>query len=312
MKRIFGPVPSRRLGRSLGIDVIPYKTCTFDCVYCECGKTTDKTCKRREFYPLDELLKEVDHRLSEIPEKPDVLTLSGAGEPSLYSKMGELIIELKRMSSLPVAVITNSSLLAINDVREEMLTADIVLPSLDTAIEETFELINRPHEECSLEGIIDGLKNFLMRFGGRVLFEILLVDGFNTDERNLLALRDTLGRFRLDSIQLNTAVRPGTEKDIGPLDTESLGKIRALFGAGCEIVAGASTARLTQEDRGVTEKIIGLLERRPCTAEDIHRSLGIPVPGVVKIISALSEEGRVISETHGEKTFYTATKRDIS
>ncbi|MCK4350815.1 MAG: radical SAM protein, partial [Candidatus Krumholzibacteria bacterium] len=124
VKHIFGPVPSRRLGRSLGIDVIPYKTCSFDCVYCECGATTTKTCEREEFFPLNELLGELEARLSEMPSKPDVITLSGAGEPTLYSRMGELITEAKRISGLPVAVITNSSLLGRPEVREELLEAD--------------------------------------------------------------------------------------------------------------------------------------------------------------------------------------------
>ena len=312
MKRVFGPVPSRRLGRSLGIDVIPYKTCTFDCVYCECGRTTDKTCRRREFYPLGELLEEIDRRLSEMPEKPDVLTLSGAGEPTLYLRMGELITELKRMSSLPVAVITNSSLLARSDVRDEMLEADIVLPSLDTAIEETFRVINRPHDECRLKDIIDGLERFLRSFTGKVFFEILLVDGFNTDEENLSALRETLKSFRLDRIQLNTAVRPGTENGIEPLEPEPLEDIRAFFGRKCEVIAGTPASVPGREDQAIREEVVSLLERRPCTAEDINISLGIPVPGVIKLVSSLSKEGKITSESHGGKTYYIATERSGS
>jgi wyosine [tRNA(Phe)-imidazoG37] synthetase (radical SAM superfamily) len=196
VKHIFGPVPSRRLGRSLGIDVIPYKTCSFDCVYCECGATTTKTCEREEFFPLNELLGELEARLSEMPSKPDVITLSGAGEPTLYSRTGELITEAKRISGLPVAVITNSSLLVRPEVREELLEADIVLPSLDTADKETFQRLNRPHPMCDLDSIIEGLMRFLTRFEGTVLFEILFIDRMNTDDANLEKLGDTLSRFR--------------------------------------------------------------------------------------------------------------------
>ena len=174
MKRIFGPVPSRRLGRSLGIDVVPYKTCSFDCVYCECGATTEKIFERREFVPLRELLGELGTRLAEMPEPPDVLTLSGAGEPTLYRSMGGLIVEAKKMSGLPVAVITNSSTMHLPDVRKELYETDIVLPSLDTALEETFLRINRPHPACSLEDIIRGLEEFCRNFTGRVLLEILV------------------------------------------------------------------------------------------------------------------------------------------
>jgi wyosine [tRNA(Phe)-imidazoG37] synthetase (radical SAM superfamily) len=310
MKHIFGPVPSRRLGSSLGIDVVPFKTCTFDCVYCECGRTTNKTCSRAEFFPMEVILGELERRLGEIPEKPDVLTLSGAGEPTLYGPMGRLITTMKRRFGLPVAVITNSSLVGSAEVREELMEADILLPSLDTAIEETFQRINRPHESCRLERIIGGLETLLGRFRGTVLFEILLVDGFNTDAANIDALKKILGTFRIDKIQLNTAVRPGTEKGIAPLDPVSLETARQAFGQRCEIVAGTHAARLSREDAAVEEKILSLVGRRPCTVEDIHRSLGLPVPAVVKLLDILEGEGVVVSERHGGGTFFTAAQRD--
>ncbi|HUV36941.1 MAG TPA: radical SAM protein [Patescibacteria group bacterium] len=308
MQRIFGPVPSRRLGRSLGIDIIPYKTCTYDCVYCECGATTDKTCERREFFPLDGILAELDERLSQIPDKPDYLTLSGAGEPTLYLRLGELILEVKRMSSIPVAIITNSSLLDSAAVRDEMLHADTVLPSLDTALERTFNRINRPHERCDLHGIIDGLERFTADFAGTILLEILLIDGFNTDTENLAALRDVLKRLRVDAVQLNTAVRPGTERAIVPLDKRALEEAGGCIAPNCEIIT-ETTARTDREDRAVREQIIALVARRPCTAEDLHRALGVPMPGVAKLLSRLAGEGRIAPQRQGERTFYVATER---
>ncbi|UCF05493.1 MAG: radical SAM protein [bacterium] len=310
MEHIFGPVPSRRLGSSLGIDVVPFKTCTFDCVYCECGRTTNKTCSRTAFFPMETILDELEARLGEIPEKPAVLTLSGAGEPTLYEPMGELIAIMKRRFGLPVAVITNSSLVGSADVREELMEADILLPSLDTAIEETFQRINQPHENCRLERIIGGLESLLGRFRGTVLFEILLVDGFNTDTANIDALKKVLRRIRTDRIQLNTAVRPGTEKGIIPLDPISLKQIRYAFGPRCEIVAGTHAARLSREGDAIEEKILSLVGRRPCTAEDIHRSLGLPAPAVVKLIDMLEGAGMVVSERHGGDTFFTAAQRN--
>lgn len=302
-------MPSRRLGRSLGIDVVPYKTCTFDCVYCECGPTTNKTCERQEFYPLEELLGELDKRLSEMTSKPEVITLSGAGEPTLYLKLGELIKESKRMSGLPIAVITNSALLDLPVVRAEMLEADIVLPSLDAAIEETFIRINRPHERCRLNAIIKGLEEFLNYFRGKVLFEVLLIKGYNSDKSNIAALKETFKRFRFDRIQLNTAIRPGTIKGIMPLDEKRLMNIRKQFGPHCEIITSPSDSSTSREDQAIEEKIVSMLQRRPCTAEDIHRSLGIPLPGVIKIVGALSERGLLVSEIHGENTYYSAADR---
>jgi wyosine [tRNA(Phe)-imidazoG37] synthetase (radical SAM superfamily) len=310
VKHIFGPVPSRRLGRSLGIDVIPYKTCSFDCVYCECGTTTVMTCERDEFFPLSELLGELEARLCEIPSKPDVITLSGAGEPTLYAQMGELIMEAKRISGLPVAVITNSSLLGQPEVREELLEADIVLPSLDTADEETFQSMNRPHPVCGLASIINGLERFLKRFDGTVLFEILLLDGINTDDANLDKLENVLSRFRTDSIQINTAVRPGTVPGIKPVAPEELGRIAARFGPRAEIIAGASLVPPGREDRAVEEKILSLLKRRPCTASDVSGSLGISIPETAKVIGRLLETGLIREDLHDQERFYTSVERE--
>lgn len=309
MKHIFGPVPSRRLGRSLGIDVIPYKTCTFDCVYCECGATTNRTCTRGEFFPLSDLLDELEEGLSGMRSKPDVVTLSGAGEPTLYERTGELIREAKRLSGLPVAVITNSSLLGRADVREELFESDIMIPSLDTAVEETFHLLNRPHEDCDLASIVDGIETFLKRFRGKVLFEILLLDGFNTDDENISGLKKITDRLPLDSIQINTAVRPGTEKDICPLAPAALERIAAKFGPRAEVIAGVKAETASREDRAVRETIIALLRRRPCTPLDINKALGIPVPETVKILEGLVLEGIVSTERHGEALFYTSIEK---
>ncbi len=306
MKHLFGPVPSRRLGRSLGIDVVPYKTCTFDCVYCECGATTDKTCTRSEFFPLTELLDELEKGLSGMRSKPDVITLSGAGEPTLYERTGDLVRETKRLSGLPVAVITNSSLLDRADVREELLESDILLPSLDTADEKTFRLLNRPHPECSLASIVEGLEKFLGVYKGTVLFEILLLDGFNTDDENISRLKKITDRIRLDKIQINTAVRPGTEKEIGPLSSSALQSIAARFGPRAEVIADVRTEAASREDRAVRETIIAMLRRRPCTSLDISTSLGIPMPETAKILEQLVREGRLSAERHGEALFYTS------
>lgn len=309
MKKIFGPVPSRRLGLSLGVDVLPYKTCSFNCVYCECGATTDLICDRRAFYPLDEILGELDGRLSQMKDKPDVITLSGSGEPTLYSRLGELIASVKRSCGIPVAVITNSSLLFMPDVRDELMDADVILPSLDAAIEEPYRRINRPHEKCTLERTIEGLDRFLAEYRGKVLFEILLIEGFNKDERNLEALRRTVGRFRVDSIQLNTAVRPGTEKEIEPLDDDALDDIRRFFGPRCEVIASARTSRRHHEEGALEETIMALLERRPCTALDVHRSTGMPVQKAAELLGGMVAAGLVVAEARAGDIFYTAAKK---
>jgi len=308
LTRVFGPVPSRRLGRSLGVDVVPYKTCTFDCVYCECGKTTDKRCRREEFYPLTGIIDEVEGCLSESKEKPDVITLSGAGEPTLYSRMGQLLLELKKMTEIPLAVITNSSLFDQPQIREELMAADVILPSLDSALEETFQAINRPHPQCDLKGIMRGLELFTGGFRGRVFFEILFVPGMNDDDENLRALGSFLEKIKVESVQLNTAVRPGTEKDIRPLSLDDLKRIKDILGPPSEIIA-AVESRAQKPETEVESKVLSMIRRRPCTAEDMSRSLGIPVPGIVKIVDSLLRRDEILKEHHGDDVFYTASSR---
>jgi wyosine [tRNA(Phe)-imidazoG37] synthetase (radical SAM superfamily) len=308
MSRIFGPVPSRRLGRSLGVDVVLYKTCTFNCVYCECGATTNLTCRRSEFYPLDEILDELSDSLRDLLDKPEVITLSGAGEPTLYNRLGELIDASKKISDLPVAVITNSSLLFLPEVRADLMRADIVLPSLDAAFQKPFERINRPHPSCTLDRVMSGLGTFLDEYEGKVLFEILLVEGYNSSAKDVEALSAFLKNHEVDSVQLNTAVRPGTCREIRPIDNRRLKEIQKKFGRASEIIA-SFPARASRKTFETSERILTMIERRPCTAEDIHRALGIPLQGVVKILSLMLEGDSVITETHEGNIFYTAKER---
>ncbi len=309
MGRIFGPVVSRRLGRSLGIDVIPYKTCSFDCVYCECGKTTRLTIGREEFYPLPQILDELKARLSGMIEPPDVITLSGAGEPTLYSRMGELLAGMRAMTDIPLAVITNSSLLYRPDVREELMLSDIVVPSLDAVLPAEFARINRPHPGIRLDGILDGLRIFLDGYGGKVLIEILVVDGYNTGENHLAALEKALEGLRYDRIQLNTAVRPGTLPGVKPLSSPEMEKIRTRFGPRCEIVAAAA-GKAEHEDESAMEHILSMIERRPCGAEEIGAAFGLGVPHVVKFLNAMTEKNLVTATSRGGIIFYTAVTRD--
>ncbi|MBN2069997.1 MAG: radical SAM protein [Candidatus Krumholzibacteriota bacterium] len=311
MGRIFGPVASRRLGRSLGIDVIPYKTCSFDCVYCECGKTTDLRCDRAEFFPFDSIVTEFRQRIATIDDKPDVITFSGAGEPTLYSRLGELIEEVKKTCDIPVAVLTNSSLMGREDVREELLKADIILPSLDSAIKESFLKINRPHPDAALESIIKGLGIFLSQFTGEVNVEILLIEGINSSEDELKAVRSVLDSVRYDSIQLNTAVRPGTLEEIEPIGREKLEEIRDFFGDRCEIVA--STPARAAHEKAISESLIlKIVERRPSTAEDLHIALGFPLQQLVKHLHIMKAKGLLSIDRKNGLVFYTATDRASS
>ena len=154
MKYVYGPVPSRRLGRSLGIDPIPSKTCNFQCIYCQLGKTTNITNERRDFYGKEEIYKEMEESINQNKEKFDYITFVGSGEPTLCKSLGKLILKAQELSKKPICVITNGSLLYRDDVQDELLFSDVVLPTLDAGDEKLFIKINRPHPSIKYEKII--------------------------------------------------------------------------------------------------------------------------------------------------------------
>ncbi|HSQ94347.1 MAG TPA: radical SAM protein, partial [Methanoregula sp.] len=193
---LFGPVSSRRLGRSLGIDLVPFKTCTYDCVYCECGATTEASGQRQEFFPVGEVLKELSHFLSSSPTL-DFITFSGSGEPTLSLSIGEVICFLKdRYPAYRVAVLTNGTLLTDPDVRKDLLKADVVLPTLSTVNETTFRRIHRTVPEIDVAGIIDGLERFRREYAGEIRLEVFIIPGLNTTDSELAGLRDAVHLIR--------------------------------------------------------------------------------------------------------------------
>ena len=195
-KYIFGPVPSRRLGRSLGVDLVPYKTCTFDCIYCDLGRTTHKTTFRQPFVSPEEIQKELELTLSVLDKKPDFITLSGSGEPTLNSNIGEIIRGVKEITSIPVAVLTNSSLLTLEEVRKDLLEADLVLPSLDAITPSLFEYINRPHSSLRIEEILSGLIQFRKQYRGQIWLEILFCRGVNDGKDEIEKLKEAIEENR--------------------------------------------------------------------------------------------------------------------
>ncbi|RKY86186.1 radical SAM protein, partial [candidate division KSB1 bacterium] len=200
---IYGPVPSRRFGRSLGIDIIPFKICTYDCIYCQLGRTRKKTLKRNQFYDINSLLRELETFLQNKREI-DYLTFSGSGEPTLNTGIGEIIQKLKKISDIPVIVLTNGSLLWDKEVRNSLKYADIVVPSMDAVSEETFLKINRPSDGLKISDVLNGLKNFSFEFKGRIFLEIMFVKGINTSKKELKLMKDIIGKLQIDKVHLNT------------------------------------------------------------------------------------------------------------
>jgi len=307
---IFGPVPSRRLGRSLGVDLVPAKTCSFDCIYCQAGHTTCKTIERKEWVPLDAVLSELTEKLA---SEPDYITLSGSGEPTLFSQIAELIQEIKDLTDIPVAIITNGSLLWQAEVRNELHQADLVLPSLDAGSETVFQKINRPHPQITFDRVLEGLISLRREYQGAYWLEVFMLKGLNTSEEELANIADCIGRIHPDRIQLNTVSRPPTEESALAVDRNQLHRIADQFrdlglSQTVEIITDNPDPTEAGEFKGRIEDILTMLQRRPCTVEDIARGLGMHINEVVKLVESLTVRGKIRGETIRSKVFYQICK----
>lgn len=226
---VFGPVASRRLGRSLGIDLIPYKTCSYNCVYCECGATTDLTITRQDFYPLKEVLAELDRVLAKKPDL-DYITFAGSGEPTLSKLLGPVIKYLKEHYPwYRVAVLTNGTLCMLPEVRNDLLLADLIIPTVPASDQAIQDRIFRPYRNISVSSILSGLISLRKEFTGQIWAEVFLVPGINTGRDELLGIRESIMAIRPDLIQLNSLDRPGTESWVHPVQRLELIQIRDFF-----------------------------------------------------------------------------------
>ncbi|MBL6988177.1 MAG: radical SAM protein [Bacteriovoracaceae bacterium] len=278
-KYIFGPIPSRRLGISLGVDLVPKKICTLDCVYCESGETTLKTIKRQEYIPTQEVLEELSDFLSQQP-KLDYITFSGASEPTLHSGIGVIINFLKlKFPQYKVALITNGTLFYLKEVRQELKKIDLVMPSLDATTDAAFNSINRPHSLLHLPTIIEGLKQFRNEYSGQLWLEIFLVGTINNSKEELEHFRSILTELRPDKVQLNTLDRPGTEAWVEPLSQANMEGISQILGhSNIEIISKASPkkSQIIVPNKDIPSRIVEMVKRRPCTISDLKETFDIP------------------------------------
>jgi len=298
-------VPSRRLGRSLGIDIVPFKVCTLDCIYCQLGKTTEKIVERKEYVSVEAVLTELKEKLAE-GLGADYITISGSGEPTLHCRLGELIDGIKKITDIPVAVLTNGTLLYKKDVRADCAKADVVLPSLDAGDEEGFRKINRPHRDISIKNLISGLCTFRDQFTGQIWLEVFLIDGLNTGSGQIAKIKTAIERIRPDKVQLNTAVRPTAEPTVKRLSAEQLDSIAGRLGKNCEVVADFSLAHSAVALEAKAENVLSMLKRRPCSLDDICLGLGIGRNEALKYITHLQQQGAVRSELKDGVTFFKA------
>lgn len=326
MNHIFGPVNSRRLGCSLGVDLFQNKICTLNCIYCEVGTTVHLTCERAEYVPTREIKAEIDayclnqERVAEL----DFITVTASGEPTLHLHFGEILAYLKKKTAKPVAVLTNGTTLTDSRVRREMSAADVVIPSLDSALPKGFRKIDRPAACVDLERVIDGLVTFSHQYNGKIWLEILFAEGINDSAEEVKALRQAVQGMRLDRIQLNTVARPPLESFARPLSREQIKAIARQFeqddsSRPVDVLA----FKASQDEEGETAKkfffnldreadkqaftveLVEILKRRPCTVADIKRTFHPEGAEKVELLlDALVHDGRIHKRVHGDTVYY--------
>ena len=292
----------------MGIDLVPFKTCSYDCIYCQLGRTTNHTVERKEYVPLDVVLEELDCRLAAGAE-PDYVTLSGSGEPALYSRLAALIAGIKERIDRPVAVLTNGSLLWDRDVQESLLEADLVIPSLDAGDEATFRCVNRPHPAVTFERMVGGIEEFCRRFRKRVWLEVIFVKDLNTTGSQQEKIARLIDRIMPDRVQLNTVTRPPCEEFAVAMPPEELRQAARALGARAEVIAEFHVADRSEYCEARREDILNLLMRRPCTLEEVSTGLGLHPNEVVKYLDELLTEHVLVYDGSGARAFYRFAER---
>ncbi|MBQ9337603.1 MAG: radical SAM protein [Lentisphaeria bacterium] len=311
-KCVFGPVPSRRLGLSLGIDLLPFKTCSMDCVYCECGATTNLTCERREYFPTADVITELDATLARHP-KIDFVTFSGVGEPTLHSGIGKIIRHIhEHYPDLRICLLTNSTLLGDPALLDELEHLSVIVPSLDGSNEEELSRINRYRPPVSFESVVSGLLSFRARYPRMTMWlEVFIVPGVNDSMESAGRFRDLAARIRPDKVQLNSLDRPGVVDWLRPADPAMLERIAGVIGQAVPVEIIARHKKQVELNDSAqpdvaqyNDLILKTLRSRPCTAEDLVSTLGIPADRIEPHLRRMERAGLVTSEPGSRGTFY--------
>lgn len=306
IKHVFGPVASRRLGISLGVDIIPYKTCSLDCIYCECGSTTHLTVKREHYIEPREILNEIKEIL-ETEKHIDYITFSGSGEPTLNLDIGNIIGGIKEITSIPIAVLTNGTLLYLKEVRDEIRSADVVLPSLDAVTPRVFSSLNRPHPALDIHSIIQGLVDFNKEFKGELWLEVFIARGINDSGRELSNLYDTVKKIRPARVQLNSLDRPPAVEGIQPVEVETLERIMNQWqDLPVEIIKRIrNREEIAAFSFNLENNVLNTIIRRPLTIDDLEVLTGKKRVELFKYIDVLEKEKKVFPKIVGDKIFYS-------
>ncbi len=298
----YGPVLSRRLGYSLGIDLVKGRACTINCIYCQIGTRPAYSPERVRFFPPEELETELREKIE--AGRIDYITFAGTGEPTLSKDLGRFIKFIKEeYPKKRIAVLTNGSLLWHNDVRSELMGADLVVPSLDAPDEETWKMVNRPHPDLNWDQYIDGLVDFSREFKGTLRLEIMLLKGINDSDEHLIAFRDIVTRVDPDSIDINTPVRPPAEKNIEIPEPARIERAKQIIGG--KPIGKAKKSRMNESEYvNLREALLDFLSRRPETLEAIHAGLGVDKKKLETVLFELIREEILTKNIHEGSVFY--------
>ena len=304
---VYGPVPSRRLGQSLGVDPIPFKTCNYNCVYCQLGRTRRLTHERRDFFPREAILAQIRDALeAHRPGEIHYVTFVGQGEPTICASLGWLIRQVKAVTEVPVAVLTNGALLSQTDVREELAAADVVIPTLDAADQPTFRRINRPWPQFRIAEIVEGMAQFREMFQGQLWIEVMLVQGLNDAEEVLLLLRDALRRIRPDRVQINLPVRPPAEPWVRIPEEEAILRAVAILGETAEVMAPYEEGEFDLSGaESLMEAVLSIIRRHPMRESHLLEALSRYAPQEVQAtLAALEESGQAVRREYRGQAFW--------
>ena len=307
-RRIYGPVPSRRFGLSLGVDLVPLKTCTLNCVYCQLGPTLQHQVARHNFYPADQVLLQIREDLETGPA-PDVLTFAGSGEPTLYADLGTVASGCREISDAGLLLITNGTLLHRADVSRDANLFDMVAPSLDAGDVDTWRAINGPEANLDFDTVVQGIVGFSHGFKGRLLLEVFFLRGGNDSDRSVQAIADLANRIAPDRVDLNTVARPTPGQTVSGVSMEFLESVVPLFSAPAAPIrpfpTAGKTAQIRSESLGSASRLIlETLARRPCTFDDLCTSLGLSARSISAELQRLGSQGLVVEEYRGASRFY--------
>jgi len=309
MKYIYGPVPSRRLGRSLGIDPIPSKTCDYQCIYCQLGTTTNFTSERKDFYPLEEIYEEIEQSINKNKGEFDYITFVGSGEPTLCKSLGKLILKAKELSNKPICVITNGSLLYQDDVKDDLIFSDVILPTLDAGDEKLFIKINRPHPSIRYEKMIQGYIDFRKEFSGKFWIEIMLMKGINDSKEELLKIKEKIDLIKPDRIDINVPIRPPTESWVKIPDQNIIPILNDVFGE-YNNINFPEQGTFSVFGSNFEKELKTLLERHPMRLEQITETFSsktVNEQDLLDQLNTLASQNKIKKVIYNKQTFWKLT-----